>query len=463
MHPLNPRARLIPGLIGTGIFLFFLGLITPTVIGMAHPSHASTLQDFQSTSTQDPFYGFEATPTADFSFAATETPEPSSPTSNVLQGTDDDFTFLPFISLMPTPTPIPTPIQLLVCDQPGIAIPDNDRNGIRQSMNLSQSGYITDLNVFVYTPHTWVGDLEISLQAPGGAPRLDLLDRPGYPSSTIGCGNNTVQAIFDDQALQWAENKCALSPAAVGGSFRPLDPLETLTGFPAGGQWTLSIADVYPYDTGNLMEWCLDMMISQVPPTPGLPPPPVSYLPSATIYGISGKDQSLPLDCESRSAVDWAKYFGVYIDELEFFARLPSSDNPEKGFVGDVYGTWGQIPPADYGVHAEPVAALLRQYGLNARAVKHLTYDQLRAEISASRPVIVWVTGSVANGAPNYYQAASDHGISVVARYEHTVIVIGYSANAVTLLDGSKVYSRSVEQFLDSWSVLQNMAIILQP
>lgn len=462
MHPLNPRTRPVR-LVGIGIFLFFLGLITPTVISLAYQSSASMALDFQSTPTQTPFYEIETTPTVDLSFTTTETPESSSPLSNIAQETEGDFTFFPFISLMPTPTPIPTPIRVLVCDQPGIAIPDNDRNGIRQSMNLSQSGYITDLNVFVYAPHTWVGDLEISLQAPGGAPRLDLLDRPGYPSSTTGCGNNTVQAIFDDQALQWAENKCASSPAAVGGSFRPLNLLETLTGFPAGGQWTLSIADVYPYDTGNLREWCLDMMISQIPPTPGPPPPPVSYLPSATIYGISGKDQSLPLDCESRSAVDWAKYFGVSIGELEFFARLPYSDNPEKGFVGSVYGTWGQIPPADYGVHAEPVAALLRQYGLNAIAVKHLTYDQLRAEISASRPVIVWVAGSVANGAPNYYQAFSDRGISVVARYEHTVIVIGYSANTVTLLDGSKVYSRSIEQFLDSWSVLQNMAIILRP
>ena len=87
---------------------------------------------------------------------------------------------------------------------------------------------------------------------------------------------------------------------------------------------------------------------------------------SASIQGISGRWPAYSLDCESRSAVDWAAYFGVKIDELTFFNALPSSDNPDKGFVGNVHGAWGQIPPYDYGVHAKPVAKLFRAYGLEA-------------------------------------------------------------------------------------------------
>jgi len=89
------------------------------------------------------------------------------------------------------------------------------------------------------------------------------------------------------------------------------------------------------------------------------------------------------LDCESRSAVDWAAYLGQHINELTFFNRLPKSDNPDKGFVGNVYGAWGQIPPNPYGVHAEPVAALLRDYGLQAYAHRPLRWEQLQAEIAA--------------------------------------------------------------------------------
>jgi len=93
--------------------------------------------------------------------------------------------------------------------------------------------------------------------------------------------------------------------------------------------------------------------------------------------------------------VDWANYLGRSINEYTFLNQLPKSDNPDKGFVGSVYGTWGQIPPDPYGVHAPPVAALLREYGLNAYAHRPLSWDQLRAEIAHGNPVIVWVIGNV--------------------------------------------------------------------
>lgn len=174
---------------------------------------------------------------------------------------------------------------------------------------------------------------------------------------------------------------------------------------------------------------------------------------------LSGRPQSLPLDCESRSAVDWAAYFGVGISELDFFARLPISDDPDAGFVGDVYGAWGQVPPAPYGVHAEPVAAVLNGYGVAARAVRGLTWESLQAEIDAGRPVIVWVVGHVEGGAPVSYTASSGH-VTLAARYEHTVIVTGYSGDRVIVLDGAAVYSRTLSQFVESWAVLGNMAIV---
>jgi TolB protein len=190
---------------------------------------------------------------------------------------------------------------------------------------------------------------------------------------------------------------------------------------------------------------------------------PTASVPSqANITGISGRFQALPLDCESRSAVDWAAYFGVEIDELEFFYSLPQSDNPDKGFVGDVHGSWGQIPPKPYGVHAEPVAALLRAYGLDAQAVRDVSLDALRSEIAAGRPVIAWVTGQVAWGTPVPY-TASDGSRTIVARYEHTVMVIGYNKHEVRILDGAQVYTRQWGDFERSWAVLGNMAVIMRP
>ncbi|MFO8036524.1 MAG: C39 family peptidase [Anaerolineales bacterium] len=185
-------------------------------------------------------------------------------------------------------------------------------------------------------------------------------------------------------------------------------------------------------------------------------PPPVS-----TISGITGYAQSMPLSCESRSAVDWARYFGRSISEHTFFNGLPKSDNPDKGFVGSVYGSWGQIPPAPYGVHAQPIARRLRSFGLNAKAVRGMTLDELKAEIAAGRPVIVWVTGHVEYGTPIPYTSSSGHK-TTVAKFEHTVIVTGYTKNKIYILDGGQVYYRYNKVFLRSWRVLGKMAVILE-
>ena len=136
------------------------------------------------------------------------------------------------------------------------------------------------------------------------------------------------------------------------------------------------------------------------------------------------------------------------------------SDDPDAGFVGAVRGWWGQTPPPPYGVYAGPVAALLQAYGVCARAARGLTWHAVRAEIDANRPVIVWVVGHVGNGAAIQYTAASNGHTTLVAAYEHTVIVTGYRTNAVTVLDGAVEYDQSLAQFLASWSVLGNMAVL---
>ena len=212
------------------------------------------------------------------------------------------------------------------------------------------------------------------------------------------------------------------------------------------------------------------ILIPSSPPTPvplgRWPAPAFTSTPEPTatapavLLDVIGHRQSLPLSCESRSAADWAGYFGVTIDELEFFGRLPVSDNPEVGFAGDVNGKWGNIPPDSYGVHAGPVAALLREYGLNVESRRDLTWDDLRAELDAGRPVIVWVTGHVSTSHKAVEYAAADGQTVIVAPFEHTVIVVGYADESVSVLDGSKLYPRSLDKFLESWSVLGNMAVI---
>ena len=190
-------------------------------------------------------------------------------------------------------------------------------------------------------------------------------------------------------------------------------------------------------------------------------PTSISNTDSVVLDNISGAGQSHSLSCESRSAVDWAGYFGVSLSEDTFLNHLPSSDDPDSGFVGDPDDAAGYIPPNSYGVHANPVANLLNAYGLNARAVHGYSFDSIRDQIDEGNPVIVWVYGHVwAGGSPVSY-TASNGNTSWVIPYEHTVIVYGYDDSSVWILDGGSKYTRSISIFKSSWSNLGNMAVIL--
>lgn len=179
---------------------------------------------------------------------------------------------------------------------------------------------------------------------------------------------------------------------------------------------------------------------------------------SMELQGFIGHQQYYTLDCEARSALDWAGFLGYSIDELDFLNKLPKSDNPEAGFVGNYWDFPGSIPPYSYGVHAEPIAFLLREYGVPALAVKNMSWEELQLQIANEKPVVTWVIYQLGYSDPVTY--TSQDGVStIVAPYEHTVVVVGYQPGYVILFDGAQKYSVPLDQFLTSWQVLGNMAI----
>ncbi len=181
---------------------------------------------------------------------------------------------------------------------------------------------------------------------------------------------------------------------------------------------------------------------------------------SAFISGVNGHAQKHSLSCEARSAADLATFWGIQIGENEFLETLPKADNPNSGFVGNPNGTWGSIPPHSYGVHAGPVADTLRAFGLQAEALNSLSWDDLRAQIQAGNPVIVWVIGQMWGGASEHY-AAPDGSVAKVAAFEHTMILTGYNQDTVQVVDAysGQFQTYSLSTFLHSWAVLGNMAV----
>jgi len=176
------------------------------------------------------------------------------------------------------------------------------------------------------------------------------------------------------------------------------------------------------------------------------------------IRNISGHRQYFAIGCEASAAVDWAAYFGVHINEFNFQYEMPLSDNPDYGFVGDVNGPWGQVPPYAYGVYAGPVAAALQKHGLPAKGVKGFTIEQIKSQIASDHPVIAWVIGNVVGGVPAVY-SDSEGRKTVVAAYEHVVIVTGYNDKSIRYMTNGKFFETPTEVFENSWNVLENMVV----
>lgn len=300
----------------------------------------------------------------------------------------------------------------------------------------------------------------------------------GMNSTVIYVGESLIIPVAGDAGPATAAATPAADQPTPTEPAQPAPPTAAATTAPAAAP----AATTYIIQRGDTL-WLIGqrfgLTVSQLMAANGIPNPNYIYygmaltIPAAgaaapaagKVLNVAEGTQSLPLDCESRSAVDWAGYFGTSIGELDFLDHLPASDDPDVGFVGDARGGLGQIPPHDYGVHAGPVAALLRAYGVGARAAHGLDWNAVQAEIDAGRPVIVWVVGQVGYGTPASYTAASTGHTTTVAAYEHTVMVIGYGADTVTVLDGGTgtAYTRSRAQFMASWGVLGNMAVVWAP
>jgi uncharacterized protein YvpB len=207
-----------------------------------------------------------------------------------------------------------------------------------------------------------------------------------------------------------------------------------------------------------------------LPPT-STPSPELTKLPptktplilpdSFYIKGIIGHGQYFALGCEASAAVDLAGYYDILIYQYNFQHELPLSDNPDLGFVGDAKGPWGQVPPYAYGVYAQPVADLLQKYGLDVEAGKGYTLEDMKVKLAQSKPVIVWVIGNMEGGVPAEYTDSKGKK-TVVAAYEHVVILTGYNASSVRYLNNGRFYEVPNEVFMNSWGVLENMAVALK-
>jgi len=106
-------------------------------------------------------------------------------------------------------------------------IPDNDDNGLKDTIKVYRKGTVSSLSVRVNITHSYSGDLEVHLTAPSG--------KSAVLHGRTGSSKDDIELVFSG------------------------DQVADFIGEKAKGKWTLTVKDFAPKDEGTLNNWSLRM------------------------------------------------------------------------------------------------------------------------------------------------------------------------------------------------------------
>lgn len=118
--------------------------------------------------------------------------------------------------------------------QPRLAIPDADPNGVMSEMLISAPGTIRRVVVSATVPHTFIGDLRVTLESPLG----------------------TEAVLFEGGGLSQPEDDLTLTRSSDD-----TPALAAFRGEPAQGPWRLRVVDRIGIDVGSLERWSLALTL----------------------------------------------------------------------------------------------------------------------------------------------------------------------------------------------------------
>ena len=134
-----------------------------------------------------------------------------------------------------------------------VAIAASGTPTVNSTLTIPSGGIISDVNVNLNIPHTWVNDLTVTLTSPSGN-SVELFTAKCDPQN----GNINVLATFDDSGSTLICNP-GPNPAGISGIIAPDSPLSAFNGEDSTGTWTLTVADAFNLDGGSITAWSLDI------------------------------------------------------------------------------------------------------------------------------------------------------------------------------------------------------------
>lgn len=123
-------------------------------------------------------------------------------------------------------------------------------NPLKRTFTVGTSYIIGDVNIGVLLPHTYRGDLVLTLVSPSGT-RVVI-------SNQAGGGGDNVNALFDDSSAtlvgNFTANDTITAVPPYNQTLRPSSALSAFNGQQASGIWTLEMCDAAAQDSGNFSQ-----------------------------------------------------------------------------------------------------------------------------------------------------------------------------------------------------------------
>ena len=139
-----------------------------------------------------------------------------------------------------------------IADSTGSATTCGHAGAVADSITVTETELIDDVNVKVNITHTYDSEMDIFLGFVDGAGTSHCVELGTDNGSS---SDNFFNTVFDDEAL----SSITTGSAPFAGSYRPEGSLAVLEGLPMNGTWTLYVNDDGSGDTGMLNSWELTL------------------------------------------------------------------------------------------------------------------------------------------------------------------------------------------------------------
>ena len=234
-----------------------------------------------------------------------------------------------------------------------LALPDGTGVAYETSIgfsNFSPGQVVTNVNdivsICVVMEHSWMRDLEISLECPDGT-SIILHDHPGQNGGEVFLGDPFEADESLSQPIPGTGAEYCWTPNATNGTwieyannvltpfqntlpegnYSTFDPMSDLLGCPLNGEWTIRVEDLWGVDNGFIFEWSIAFDPSLYPNIETFTPQIVDYnwMDNPTIFfqtndSIAAAPQNAGTASYSFQITD---DFGCSYDTTVFIAVLP--------------------------------------------------------------------------------------------------------------------------------------------